>query len=47
MPTFPLKLSKDEHATLKRRAEATGLSIHAYLKALALDGTLPKAKRTK
>lgn len=45
MPTFPLKLTPDEHATLKRRADAADLSIHAYLKALALDGKLPKKSK--
>lgn len=45
MPRFPLHLTPEEHATLKRRAEAADMSIHAYLKALALDGKLPK--RTK
>lgn len=40
--TFPLILTLDEHETLKRRAKAAGLGIAAYLKALGIDGKLPK-----
>lgn len=42
MPTFPLHLTYEEHAAIKRRADAAGLSINRYVKAMSIDGKLPK-----
>lgn len=45
MPTFPLILTKEEHATLKRRASEANLSINKFLKSIAIDGKLPKSRK--
>lgn len=42
--TFPFVLTLDEHETLKRRAKAADMTIHNYLKSVAIDGKLPKRK---
>lgn len=54
MPTFPLKLTDEELATLNRRASAitdpmTGrpMSQQKYAKAKLFDGKLPKSKKAK
>lgn len=43
--TYPLKLTPDEHATIKRRAAAADLSIQKFVRYMALDGSLPKARK--
>ena len=45
--TYPLKLTPDEHATIKRRAAAADLSIQKFVKYMAIDGSLPKPKKAK
>ena len=36
--TFPLELSMEEHATLRRRAGEAGLSMHAYCVSILTNG---------
>jgi len=36
--TYPVKYTVDEHATVKRRADAAGLSLQKYIKAMTIDG---------
>lgn len=43
--TYPLKLTPDEHATIKRRAAAADLSIQKFVRYMALDGSLPKPRK--
>ena len=40
MPTFPLRLTPEEHAAIKRRADAAGLSINKYIKTVSIDGKI-------
>jgi len=43
--SFNLHLTEEQHAQLKRRADAAGLSMHSYIVALAINGKLPKSIR--
>lgn len=45
--TYPLKLTREEHAIIKLRASASGLSIQKFLKHMALDGSLPKSREAQ
>lgn len=36
--TFPLHLTPDQHATLKRRAKAKDMSMHAYAVSILTNG---------
>lgn len=37
-----LDFDPEQHATVKRRASSAGLSMHAYIVHMSVDGKLPK-----
>lgn len=43
--TFPLRVTDEELATLRRRANASGLSMQKFAKYMVLDGSLPKKSK--
>lgn len=43
--TFPLRLTDEELATLRRRAKASGYSMQKFARYMALDGSLPKSRK--
>lgn len=40
--TFPLKLTPNQHTTIKRRAKASDRSMHSYCVELLMEGKLNK-----
>jgi len=42
--TFPVRYSKEDHATVKRRAEAAGVSLHQFILDMTIHGKVQRKK---